>query len=132
MRERIESASIPEPNTGCWLWLGAVNKGGYGTISIGGRTALAHRVSFELARGRAAGALVVDHRCRVRHCVNPDHLRAITGRENTLIGTGPTAANARKTTCAHGHDLANARNERGSRKCRKCRAERMKKYRARR
>ena len=75
----------PEPNTGCWLWMGTVTAGGadpYGRF-WNGRMAYAHRVSFELFKGPIPEGLVIDHLCRTPACVRPEHLEAVTPKENT-------------------------------------------------
>lgn len=86
LRERFEEKYTCEPNTGCWLWTAGVNPvSGYGMIGSGTRppTMLyAHRVSFELLVGPIPDGLDIDHRCHVRSCVNPSHLRPATRREN--------------------------------------------------
>lgn len=106
--ERFMKSISPEPNSGCWLWLGAVDRKGYGTISIatgGGkkRAAFAHRISHELFRGAIPTGMEIDHLCRLPCCVNPDHLEPVTHRENDLRGFGAPAMNARKTHCSSGH-----------------------------
>lgn len=66
----------------------------------------AHRVSVFMSGREIPEGMCVDHICRVRTCVNPDHLRVVTHRQNTIdFGTGPAAINARKTHCVHGHPL---------------------------
>jgi len=71
--ERFAARYIPEPNTGCWLWLGWTDADGYGGFKIDGVTLKAHRVSWMLARGEMP-KLQVLHRCDTPGCVNPDHL----------------------------------------------------------
>lgn len=84
---------IPEPNSGCWLWIGSEREsGGYGFIVRNGRSTAAHRVSYEMAKGPIPEGLVIDHLCRVHCCVNPDHLEAVTQLVNVrrgLHGVGP-------------------------------------------
>ena len=70
----------------CWFWTGFKNKAGYGLIYINRKLTRAHRLSYEIYKGEIPKNLVLDHLCRVRHCVNPKHLEAVTSRENTLRG----------------------------------------------
>ncbi len=111
----------------CWLWTGAVDVGGYGRSNAGGRNRVVHRVLYEAARGPIPPGLVIDHLCRVKHCVNPAHLEPVTNEENLRRGL-PNASdlNARKTHCVRGHPLDGPNayiRERGgytTRVCRKC------------
>lgn len=83
--ERIERLSIPEPNTGCWLWLGQMHKSRkfyYGRIEIKGRRWRAHRAIVKAVRGRLRSDYVVRHMCDTPLCVNPSHLRPGTQRQN--------------------------------------------------
>jgi len=91
----------------CWEWTGARMKNGYGVINLGsGRgTALAHRVGYELLVGSVPTGAQLDHVCRVRHCVDPDHLEPVVQRENLRRGYGFVGRNARKVTCKEGHSL---------------------------
>lgn len=108
--ERFDKQWIPEPNSGCWIWIGALDRAGYGCIGkkINGKwvMAKAHRVSFERAKGSIPEGLVPDHLCRITCCVNPDHMEAVTQKENVLRGKSAPAKNARKTHCKHDHPLS--------------------------
>lgn len=66
----------------CRIWTGADTGNGYGVMSISGKTVLAHRMAFELAHGSIMDGLVIDHICHIRACINPDHLRAVTQKQN--------------------------------------------------
>lgn len=68
----------------CWLWTASVLKkrGGYGQFNDGSTMVRAHRFSWELAHGPIPTGLDIDHVCRVRRCVNPDHLRLATRKQN--------------------------------------------------
>lgn len=82
--ERFWSKTIPEPNSGCWLWTAATTPRGYGVFHAGqGRGASrAHRIAYELTMGPVPDGLLVLHRCDNPSCVNPDHLYVGTHRDN--------------------------------------------------
>ena len=118
--------------TPCILWP-LVSEQGYGRTRVGGRKVMAHRFIYEIARGKVPPGLVLDHLCRNRSCVNPDHLEPVTHRENILRGVGQCAINAVKTHCKNGHELTpeNTYRQARGRGCRKCKSDRSKKYRER-
>jgi hypothetical protein len=72
-------------DTPCWLWKRHINGTGYGMVRDG-KLRLAHRVYYERAKGPIPEGLTLDHLCRQRHCVNPDHLEAVTLKENIRRG----------------------------------------------
>lgn len=66
----------------CWLWTGTKNPNGYGRFSHNGRTVQAHRFSYEMHIDTIPPGMQLDHLCRVRHCVRPNHLEPVTQQEN--------------------------------------------------
>lgn len=85
--DRFMEKVSPEPNSGCWLWLGSEWGKGYGSFVIErGKGCQAHRAAYELFVGPIPEGLQLDHKCRVHICVNPDHLEPVTQRENTIRG----------------------------------------------
>ncbi len=127
----------PEPMSGCWIWTGGLDKDGY---ALGYRpspakphTVRAHRAIYKLLVGPLSSALTLDHLCRTRCCVNPDHLEPVTNKLNIMRGEGWAAKNARKLVCAKGqHSLEDAYiNPKNQRICRICSAESQARYRER-
>lgn len=107
---------------GCWIWVGTRLVGGYGKLQYRKRQLLAHRVAYELVRGPIPDGLVIDHLCRVRHCVNPDHLEVVESRENTRRGMSPSAVANRTDICAKGHVGQYHVYPSGHRRCLTCQA----------
>lgn len=125
MRRPIEyylAKILPVTESGCWLWTGTVNPRGYGRIKLDGGSIAAHRFIYAHMRREIPEGRQLDHLCRVRCCVNPDHLEVVDQRTNVLRGIGLTAQNARKTHCKRGHLLGQDTDTRGQRRCRICRA----------
>lgn len=127
--DRLMELSVPEPNTGCWLWIAKVNHSDYGLMTMAGRKRArlrqAHRVSYEQFIGPIPEGMHIDHKCRQRRCINPEHLEAVTPRENTMRTDNVVAVNARKTVCKNGHEFTPENTyirpgEHGARSCRKC------------
>lgn len=124
--DRFWDKVMPEPNSGCWLWMGALYFNGYGAFGVNRKTRRAHRIAYEALRGPIPAGLHLDHKCRVRSCVNPDHLEPVTQAENNRRGVEMVwMVNAKKTHCPRGHPY-NEENtiiyKSGSRACRECRA----------
>jgi hypothetical protein len=98
-------AKVEKTDT-CWLWTAALNSNSYGHIDVDGHSVKAHRFSYELLVGPVPEGLDLDHLCRVRHCVRPDHLQPVTRPTNILRGNGMGARHSRQTHCVHGHPLS--------------------------
>jgi HNH endonuclease len=73
-------------SNGCWIWSGSKNIYGYGHLKFHGKYWLAHRLSYMRAKGAIPDGLVIDHLCRCRDCINPDHMEPVTNKENLLRG----------------------------------------------
>lgn len=116
---------------GCWEWTGSTQVGGYGQSWRNGRTVLAHRMAYEATHGQIEVGLQLDHLCRNRRCVRPDHLEPVTPRDNTMRSRSFAASNALKTKCPAGHsyDATNTGLNNGKRYCKPCQAAHARRYR---
>lgn len=136
-REVRFNSKIRKDVSGCWLWKGALNADGYGSY-CGEK---AHRWSYRKWKGEIPEGLVIDHRCRRRHCVNPDHLEVVTNEENIrrgdFSGNGYHLAklHSSKGQCPKGHPYCgeNLRLEKRpdggvARRCKICDSEKTKRY----
>jgi HNH endonuclease len=129
------SRTIPVPFSGCWVWDGACSSAGYAQYRLPGGSMYAHRLAYELAKGPIPDGLDIDHLCRVRCCVNPDHLEAVTRSANLRRGVGVAQAAERLkviagwqrhwTHCKRGHEFTPENTyiqpNSGGRSCRICR-----------
>jgi len=111
----------------CWLWRASNDGHGYGQLSLQRKPIKAHRFAYTLLRGAIPQGLTIDHLCRNRACVNPEHMEVVTQKVNTLRGIGASAKHARATYCLRGHAfvLSNTyRTREGWRCCRLCNRDR--------
>lgn len=123
-------SKVERAPSGCWEWQGAKTSNGYGDgwnylyPGAGGkRRVSAHRQSYVMAKGEIPEGLQIDHLCRNKKCVNPEHLEAVTQQENMR--------RAAKTHCKHGHPFSEentAIDPRGGRRCKACGRERTRAF----
>lgn len=109
-------------------WIVDKYKNGYGKIYANGKNWLFHRLSYEVFVGEIPEGFQVDHLCKITNCVNPDHLEAVTPRENSVRSNSVSGINSRKTHCKFGHPLSGNNlymyGGRTARQCRRCHADR--------
>src|SRR2546428_7162309 len=116
---------IARKENGCWEWIGCLDAHGYGAIGFNGKTIKAHRFFYELFVGSLNHDLTIDHLCKNKRCVNPEHLEQVTLSINI--------SRAAKTHCKRGHAFTEENTlmlERrgGERVCRECNKVACRKY----
>jgi hypothetical protein len=130
LADRVRQSVVVDA-AGCWIWQLSKSSNGYGRIGIrqpGQKMQLrmAHRVAYESLVGPIPAGLELDHLCRVRDCVNPEHLEPVTSKENSRRADRSGVCRARyegAAECKRGHafDAANTRlTPEGWRRCRTC------------
>ncbi len=118
MQELIARRCVPDEN-GCLIWNGYCLKG-YPQTNIRGASRLVHRVLYFVNHGPIPEEMQIDHSCDNTKCLNIDHLRLATAKENTLRSTNPCAAHSRKQLCIHGHEFDGTRVDKKGHICRVC------------
>lgn len=128
--ELIETYVSIEQNTGCWIWMGTLDPDGYGVAKIEGSPRRAHRVVYQRLIGPIPDGMHLDHLCRHRFCVNPDHLEPVTSAENTRRALPFLKRTER---CPLGHEyVVNGQGKWRRRRCNECSVERVRRLRAQR
>lgn len=128
--ESLQDKIMPEPMSGCWIWIGSRNDKGYGSKGVGlSRTA--HREVYLRTKGDIPPGFDVDHLCRLRCCVNPNHLEAVSHQENIRRGikffcdngVPRPNQNSVKKFCKRGHEFTSDNTKitsHGGRQCTLC------------
>lgn len=112
-----------EFTTDCWNWTSSISEKGYGQFSYNRKNVRAHRFAYQHYKGEIPVGLELDHLCRNRKCVNPDHLEAVTHQENIHRSIN---AQSKRSYCPKGHPYSGIRD--GHRVCHICRARQQREY----
>lgn len=125
---RRKAQYILYANNGCWLWHG-ITDNRYGTITINGKRSQAHNHIYEKEIGPIPEGLELDHLCRVKSCVNPEHLYPVTHMENTRRSHGVFGIPG--NLCIHGHEMTEENTytrPNGEKECRDCKLQSMRSF----
>ena len=121
--DRMEGKIVPEPNSGCHIWMGKVTQSGYGAVRTGVKDNyyIVHRALYEKYVGEIPDGFQIHHMCHERLCVNPNHLMVLSAADHTRLH-GNFRHLALKTHCKRGHlyDEENTHMYRGHRICKEC------------
>jgi hypothetical protein len=127
---RVVGKFTVNAQSGCWEWSLSQDRHGYGQIKVDGKMLRAHRWVYREVTGVDLAGVTLDHLCRVRHCVNPNHLEPVTQEVNNQRGLY-----ARKEYCINGHAYLPGNlviDNRGRRRCRQCERDKYRRYNAKR
>lgn len=129
--ERFYSQTIISNN--CWEWTGHIMNAGYGALSTNSGTQLVHRYAYKQFIGEIPDKMTIDHLCKNKLCVNPDHLEIVTRTENIrrcgLVGVAKVEASKKYCNKGHSYKLYGVRYKNGytdygtrkfARRCTKC------------
>lgn len=119
VKDRFNKKIIIDKESGCWIWQAAISPKGYGQFYFKGSMRMAHRCAYEIFKEPVSESLTIDHLCRNRACVNPDHLEAVPHVVNVRRGEPYN-----KTKCKHGHEYTPENtyfSPKGYRFCKTCR-----------
>ena len=132
--KRFMDKVLQVPN-GCWLWCSTISGCGYAYFTLNYKMIRAHRIAYQLFKGDIPTGLQIDHLCRNRDCVNPEHLQPVTCSENLRRGLTGKINNpqTKKTQCPNGHPLIEGNLTRytksiGFRRCLMCNREYHRNY----
>lgn len=126
MEVKLAMNSRIDHSTMCQVWTGALKDKGYGQVSSGmarPKALAAHRAAYAYAYGSIPQGLHIDHLCRNRACINPEHMEAVEPSENTRRGQSPSSVASREGRCKKGHPYVPGSfyQSKHSKSCRICR-----------